>query len=262
MATDIQETKHDVYFEVSVPKTPERRRQGKFQPFRRLFGKRKKKGPELRFEETQLRSSQSNGDICNGLSSEDEASSQHVRELNSRSLSHDSVFVSEARGDTEQTMSQDNVSDKVRNLQAQIAQSIKLRPKPRSTRESGSSSDEEDTPTSPLQVEAQVEAQVQAEAVLAQGAHGGAPTAAGATVRSPRPRRPLAAAGTIESINLDALPLPGPRLDNAAARHKLSVKPKNQRVSRKHRRVTQEIQDVYHPGVLQEEPETPSMPWG
>ncbi|KAG9331888.1 hypothetical protein JZ751_016626, partial [Albula glossodonta] len=224
----------------------ERRRQGKFQPFRRLFGKRKKKGPELRFEETQLRSSQSNGDICNGLSSEDEASSQHVRELNSRSLSHDSVFVSEARGDTEQTMSQDNVSDKVRNLQ------------------SGSSSDEEDTPTSPLQVEAQVEAQVQAEAALAQvkGAHGGAPTAAGATVRSPRPRRPLAAAGTIESINLDALPQPGPRLDNAAARHKLSVKPKNQRVSRKHRRVTQEIQDVYHPGVLQEEPETPSMPWG
>lgn len=58
-------------------------------------------------------------------------------------------------------------------------------------------------------------------------------------VRSPRAKCAVPPSGTIESINLDALPQSAPRLDNAAAKHKLSVKPKNQRISRKHRRFTQ-----------------------
>ncbi|KAG5849682.1 hypothetical protein ANANG_G00074340, partial [Anguilla anguilla] len=160
-------------------------------------------------------------------------------------------------------MSQDNVSDKVRNLQRQIAQSIKFGPKPHSSRESEGSSDEEDTPTSPLQVQAQVEVEAEAEPGLSQG---GIQMAAAVVVKSPRSKRAPPAAGTIESINLDAVPQSCPRLDSTAARHKLSVKPKNQRVSRKHRRTTQDLQDVSHPGVLQEEPEpqarAPSMPWG
>jgi hypothetical protein len=49
----------------------------------------------------------------------------------------------------------------------------------------------------------------------------------------------LSSAGTIESVNLDAIPLAIARLDNSAARHKLAVKPKNQRVSRKHRWLAQ-----------------------
>ncbi|KAM8800963.1 capping protein-inhibiting regulator of actin dynamics isoform 2-T4 [Rhynchonycteris naso] len=52
-----------------------------------------------------------------------------------------------------------------------------------------------------------------------------------------RPKRHLSSAGTIESVNLDAIPLAIARLDNSAAKHKLSVKPKNQRVSKKHRRL-------------------------
>lgn len=58
-------------------------------------------------------------------------------------------------------------------------------------------------------------------------------------VKSPRAKCVLPPTGTIESINLDAVPQSAPRLDNAAAKHKLSVKPKNQRISRKHRRFTQ-----------------------
>lgn len=57
-------------------------------------------------------------------------------------------------------------------------------------------------------------------------------------VKSPCSKRVLPPEGTIESINLDAVPQSGPRLDNAAAKHKLSVKPKKQRVSRKHHRIT------------------------
>ena len=57
-------------------------------------------------------------------------------------------------------------------------------------------------------------------------------------VKSPRSKCILSATGTIESINLDSVPQSVPRLDNTAAKHKLSVKPKNQRVSRKHRKFT------------------------
>uniref|UniRef100_A0A4W3JEY7 Capping protein inhibiting regulator of actin dynamics n=1 Tax=Callorhinchus milii TaxID=7868 RepID=A0A4W3JEY7_CALMI len=61
-------------------------------------------------------------------------------------------------------------------------------------------------------------------------------------VRSSRPMSAfslVSSVGTIESIDLDAVPQSADRLDNTAAKHKLSVKPRNQRVSRKHRRLTQ-----------------------
>ena len=64
-----------------------------------------------------------------------------------------------------------------------------------------------------------------------------------APVKPSRPKRHLSSAGTIESVNLDAIPLAIARLDNSAARHKLAVKPKNQRVSRKHRWLAQDRQN-------------------
>ncbi|KAL2089888.1 hypothetical protein ACEWY4_014576 [Coilia grayii] len=146
-------------------------------------------------------------------------------------------------------MSQENVSDKVRSLQRQIAQSIKFGQKPPSLRKSEGdegSSDEEESPRSPMKVMAQVETEPAAADVE---------TKAATPVKSPRSRRVLPPEGTIETINLDAVPQPGPRLDNAAAKHKLSVKPKNQRVSRKHRRFTQELQEVNLQDILQEEAE-------
>lgn len=61
-----------------------------------------------------------------------------------------------------------------------------------------------------------------------------------APVKPSRPKRHFSSAGTIESVNLDAIPLAIARLDNSAAKHKLSVKPKNQRVSKKHRRLARD----------------------
>ncbi|XP_032381848.1 capping protein inhibiting regulator of actin dynamics isoform X1 [Etheostoma spectabile] len=152
-------------------------------------------------------------------------------------------------------MSQENVSDKVRNLQKQIAQGIKFGQRPPSLRKSEGdegSSDEEEVPRSPLKVVAQVEAEpVDTEPKQVQGAQQAAPHIT--PVKSPRSKRVLPPTGTIESINLDAVPQSVPRLDNTAAKHKLSVKPKNQRISRKHRRFTQDHQEVSIPGVVQED---------
>ncbi|XP_046905582.1 capping protein inhibiting regulator of actin dynamics [Hypomesus transpacificus] len=159
-------------------------------------------------------------------------------------------------------MSQENVSDKVRNLQRQIAQSIKFGQKPPSLRKSedeqGSSDENEGPqgPQSPLEVLSQVEAEpdpnVYGES-LVQGFHRG--EIQHTPVKSPRSKCILPATGTIESINLDSVPQSVPRLDNTAAKHKLSVKPKNQRVSRKHRKFTPDLQDMSPPPVLHEETE-------
>ncbi|XP_071343008.1 capping protein inhibiting regulator of actin dynamics isoform X2 [Trachinotus anak] len=148
-------------------------------------------------------------------------------------------------------MSQENVSDKVRNLQRQIAQGIKFGQRPSSLRQSEGdegSSDEEEVPRSPLKVLAQVEAEPPKTEPKAPGAH-----THSTPVKSPRSKRVLPPTGTIESINLDAVPQSVPRLDNTAAKHKLSIKPKNQRVSRKHRRFTQDLHEVSIPGVVQED---------
>ncbi|XP_063323964.1 capping protein inhibiting regulator of actin dynamics isoform X1 [Pelmatolapia mariae] len=151
-------------------------------------------------------------------------------------------------------MSQENVSDKVRNLQRQIAQGIKFGQRPPSLRRSEGdegSSDEEEVPRSPLKVLAQVEAEPPGTEPKVQGGQPFGPHSP--PVKSPRSKRVLPLTGTIESINLDAVPQSVPRLDNAAAKHKLSVKPKNQRVSRKHRRFTQDLQEVSIPGLVQDD---------
>uniref|UniRef100_A0A8D2IEM8 Capping protein inhibiting regulator of actin dynamics n=1 Tax=Urocitellus parryii TaxID=9999 RepID=A0A8D2IEM8_UROPR len=73
-----------------------------------------------------------------------------------------------------------------------------------------------------------------------------------APVKPSRPKRHFSSAGTIESVNLDAIPPAMARLDNSAAKHKLSVKPKNQRVSKKHRRLARDRQN--EPGGLDRQP--------
>ncbi|XP_026160430.1 capping protein inhibiting regulator of actin dynamics isoform X2 [Mastacembelus armatus] len=260
MATDATETKHDMLLEVTESKGPERKRQGKFQPFRRLFGKKKKREVKGGVDGAELKAGFSTGEVCNGVVSDDEEAGEKLRELNpigSRALSHDSIFIPEepvTEPGLVHSMSQENVSDKVRNLQRQIAQSIKFGQRPPSLRRSEGdegSSDEEEAPRSPLKVLAQVEAEPPKMEPKVQGAQPAGPHST--PVKSPRSKCVLPPSGTIESINLDAVPQSVPRLDNTAAKHKLSVKPKNQRVSRKHRRFTQDLQEVSIPGVLQED---------
>uniref|UniRef100_A0A665VAA6 Capping protein inhibiting regulator of actin dynamics n=1 Tax=Echeneis naucrates TaxID=173247 RepID=A0A665VAA6_ECHNA len=139
--------------------------------------------------------------------------------------------------------------------QKQIAQGIKFGQRPSSMRRSEGdegSSDEEEVPRSPLKVLAQVETEPPKTEPKVTTHHYlddsilpfltnilSTPGAHSTPAKSPRSKRVLPSTGTIESVNLDAVPQSVPRLDNTAAKHKLSIKPKNQRVSRKHRRFTQ-----------------------
>ncbi|XP_059965252.1 capping protein-inhibiting regulator of actin dynamics isoform X4 [Mesoplodon densirostris] len=151
-------------------------------------------------------------------------------------------------------MSQDNILGKVKTLQRQLGKNIKFgQPPPNAIpmkkADSGEARLEEDPfLTSPM------ETVTQQDVILSdtENKSSETPSSPGplnlpgagsemeekaAPVKTSRPKRHFSSAGTIESVNLDAIPLAIARLDNSAAKHKLSIKPKNQRVSRKHRRL-------------------------
>ncbi|XP_054584881.1 capping protein-inhibiting regulator of actin dynamics isoform X3 [Eptesicus fuscus] len=177
--------------------------------------------------------------------------------MGARAFSHDSIFIPDGGAESEQTvqaMSQDNILGKVKTLQRQLGKNIKFgQPPPHATpmkrADSGEASLEEDPfPASPMEPVAPQ------DVILSDAENKSSDTPSSPSPPNPpgarsemedkaapakpsRPKRHFSSAGTIESVNLDAIPLAIARLDNSAAKHKLSVKPKNQRVSKKHRRL-------------------------
>ncbi|XP_038175394.1 capping protein inhibiting regulator of actin dynamics [Arvicola amphibius] len=192
--------------------------------------------------------------------------------MGARAFSHDSIFIPDGGAENEQTvqaMSQDNILGKVKTLQRQLGKNIKFGQRPSNAipmKKAGSadaSSDEDFFLTSPMEIV------TQQDIVLSdpENKSSDKPSSSSplnlpearsemeekvAPVKPSRPKRHLSPAGTIESVNLDAIPLAIARLDNSAAKHKLSVKPKNQRVSRKHRWLSQDRQN--EPGSFERQP--------
>ncbi|XP_042637637.1 capping protein-inhibiting regulator of actin dynamics [Orycteropus afer afer] len=183
--------------------------------------------------------------------------------MGTRAFSHDSIFIPDGGAESEQTvqaMSQDNILGKVKTLQQQLGKNIKFGQPPLSAipmkkADSGEASLEEDLfLTSPMEIV------TQQDIVLSDTENKSSETPSSlsplnlsgagsemeekvAPVKPSRPKRHFSSAGTIESVNLDAIPLAIARLDNSAAKHKLSVKPKKQRVSKKHRRLAPDRQN-------------------
>ncbi|XP_032256317.1 LOW QUALITY PROTEIN: cancer-related regulator of actin dynamics [Phoca vitulina] len=180
--------------------------------------------------------------------------------MGTRAFSHDSIFIPDGGAESEQTvqaMSQDNILGKVKTLQRQLSKNIKFgRPPPNAIpmkkADSGEASLEEDLfLTSPMEIV------TQEDIILSDTENKPSDTPSSqsppnrpgarsemeekvAPMKPSRPKRHFSSAGTIESVNLDAIPLAIACLDNSAAKHKLSVKPKNQRVSKKHRRLARD----------------------
>ncbi|XP_012579674.1 PREDICTED: uncharacterized protein KIAA1211 homolog [Condylura cristata] len=187
--------------------------------------------------------------------------------MGTRAFSHDSIFIPDGGAESEQTiqaMSQDNILGKVKTLQRQLGKNIKFGQPPPSAipmkkADSGEASFEEDLfPTSPMEIVTQqdivlLDTENKSSDTPSSLSPPNLPGAAGemeekvAPAKPSRPKRHFSSAGTIESVNLDAIPLAIARLDNSAAKHKLSIKPKNQRVAKRHRRL---IGDRLHEGGL------------
>ncbi|XP_033015537.1 cancer-related regulator of actin dynamics isoform X2 [Lacerta agilis] len=260
---------------INLLKKPYKKKASKFQPFKKFFGRRKKREATPDQEDTKLKPSSSFGNVCNGLSSDEETNSglrSSNHSMGTRAFSHESIFIPDGRTESEeslQAMSQENILGKVKTLQQQLAKNIKFGQPSQVTvsvktvGEANASLEADVLLSSPMETEAQQ------DIVLPESNNksGGTPDSLSpASLRgtrqevedkvtpvksSSRPKRHHSPSGTIETVNLDAIPLAIARLDNSAAKHKLSVKPKNQRVSKKHR-LSQEMQSVAVAEVEQE----------
>ncbi|XP_048219776.1 capping protein-inhibiting regulator of actin dynamics isoform X2 [Perognathus longimembris pacificus] len=255
----------------------DKKKGGKFQPFKKLFGKRKKKDTSFSREASVRQKSDCTPSVSNGtFSSDEETLEDSLRSSNysmgTRAFSHDSIFIPDGGAESEQTvqaMSQDNILGKVKTLQRQLGKNIKFGQRPSNAipmkkAGSGEASSEEDLfLTSPMEIVTQQDIVLldtenrpseppSSPSPLHLPGAGSEMEDKVAPVKPSRPKRHFSSAGTIESVNLDAIPLAIARLDNSAAKHKLAVKPKNQRVSRKHRRLAQDGQN--EPGLLESQP--------
>ncbi|XP_069056964.1 capping protein-inhibiting regulator of actin dynamics isoform X1 [Pleurodeles waltl] len=174
--------------------------------------------------------------------------------MGTRAFSHDSIFIPDGQEENEQaaqTMSQDNIIGKVKTLQQQLVKNIRFGQPPTAAPGKRMQDKEEDKmnggPTGdPMEVLCQMEAALSdSECKTIDSPDAVSPSRVpgagadeekkGTPVKPSRPKRPITGSSTIQSINLDAVPRAVARLDNSAAKHKLSVKPKNQRQSKKHK---------------------------
>ncbi|XP_052401850.1 CRACD-like protein isoform X2 [Carassius gibelio] len=235
----------------------------------RLFGKLKKKESE-----GLIKQSQSASDIMapegrrEGYDSEDEFTFPHG--LSSRALSHDSIFITDQTLSTEPTrvLSQENVHGKIKALQLKLQQqNLHLGPPPmlipgKRTEDSGTTSEDDGLPCSPPEmsfhervVHGAVYKYPGSQKHLSSLSLAGTgseeeeqgdpfqpssrPLSPVSKYLSPQPIISPASALTTPTAGADFSSPAGfmPRLDNSAARHRMSVKPRNQRASTRGKRV-------------------------
>uniref|UniRef100_A0A3B4BUU7 DUF4592 domain-containing protein n=1 Tax=Pygocentrus nattereri TaxID=42514 RepID=A0A3B4BUU7_PYGNA len=194
----------------------------------RLFGKMKRKE-----NEGVMKQSQSASDIMEGIRNLEDNYKCSQSMLGSRALSHDSIFLSDqCQPDPEpqRVLSQENIHGKIRALQLQ-QQNIHLGPPPlvlpiKRSEDPGGSSEDDGLPHSPpeiLGIPKNMPYKVTSQPVLPRPI---SPTPAPVSTSVPGP-------GVDFSTPAQFIPC----LDNSAARHRMSVKPRNQRASTKSRRL-------------------------
>ncbi|XP_069833749.1 capping protein-inhibiting regulator of actin dynamics isoform X2 [Dendropsophus ebraccatus] len=180
--------------------------------------------------------------------------------MGTRAFSHDSIFIPDGQAEDEQetqATSQDHSVGKVKSLQQQLGKNIRFGQPPPASVPIKRMQDLEATTEEMEEAQDSTMDSLGGRDVLSSGNMiTGSPSSHGnknvpqpehkteekvTPVKSSRTKRP---SGTIESINLDAVPRSAACLDNSAAKHKLSVKPKNQRVSKKLRGMSQDCYSI------------------
>ncbi|XP_051565149.1 proteoglycan 4-like isoform X2 [Myxocyprinus asiaticus] len=195
----------------------------------RLFGKISRKE-----DDSGLKQSQSESDITLGVdASEEDLSSQGM--MGSRALSHDSIFLLEhSHKDPEppKVLSQEIIHGNIRALQMKLRQQkmhLGLPPLPMKHPEDLVGSSEDDgLPHGP------------SELLCGEGSKSISNKASSQPLSplpiSPAPA-PLSSFATSSGVDFNAPPQFTSLLDNSAARHRMSIKPKNQRVGAKNKRL-------------------------
>uniref|UniRef100_A0A4W4GZM0 Cracd like b n=1 Tax=Electrophorus electricus TaxID=8005 RepID=A0A4W4GZM0_ELEEL len=225
----------------------------------RLFSRLKRKETE-----GQIKQSQSSSDVTTHHGgkgeddSEDDSHYQH-KTLSSRALSHDSIFLANEvqSSQSERVLSQENVHSKIRALQLKLQQqNMRLGPPPllipaKRIEESGTTSEDDGLPCSPPEMYLQdVAVHTTAYKFPDTKKHLSSLSLAGTGSEeeeqvmlhhvkfsrlSPQAfiSSPIDLASSSSSVDFNSPAQYVPCLDNSAARHRMSIKPRNQRASSK-----------------------------
>ncbi|MCI4393717.1 hypothetical protein PGIGA_G00160680 [Pangasianodon gigas] len=221
----------------------------------RLFGRLKKKDTE-----GQMKQSQSAGDVTaqeGGRGGDDSEDDCHYPEgtLSSRALSHDSIFLADQVQSSQPTrvLSQENVHSKIKALQLKLQQqNMRLAPPllipGKRMEDSGTTSEDDGLPRSPPEMSFQEvamqrgaskypEAKNHLSWLSLAGTGSEEEEQGGFSQPSSRPLSPVLQLSPEESpsagVDFTSPAQYVPILDNSAARHRMSIKPRNQRASTK-----------------------------
>ncbi|XP_075706435.1 CRACD-like protein [Rhinoderma darwinii] len=250
----------------------------KFKSFKKLFGKKKRKEALPSLGASVLKQSQSASDVTVPDSLRVDYDSEGEIEaaagvLGSRAVSHDSIFIPEIAQETVRPIrvfSQENVSDRIKALQLKLQSNIKVGPPPfgvvsKRSDDAGTSSEDDGLPRSPPEMSLMHEAIKTRFSDIHQHHHSSLSLAGTGSeedeqISSESSSRPLSLdenelresfkryPDKRDSINLSPSADFGTParystfLDNSAARHRLSVRPRNQRSS-KNRRPSATLQE-------------------
>ncbi|XP_066435167.1 CRACD-like protein isoform X2 [Eleutherodactylus coqui] len=250
----------------------------KFKSFKKLFVKKKRKETLPSLGASGLKQSQSASDVTISDSlrveydSEDELKAT-AGVLGSRAVSHDSIFIPEVTQETAlpiRVFSQENVSDRIRALQLKLQSNMKVGPPPfgllnKRSDDAGTSSEDDGLPRSPPEMSLIHDAIKTRFSDIHRHHHSSLSLAGTGSeedeqISSETSSRPLSpdenelkeshkrypekreSAILSPSADFSSPPQYSTFLDNSAARHRLSVKPRNQRLS-KNRRPSMALQD-------------------
>uniref|UniRef100_A0A8C6EIL3 CRACD like n=1 Tax=Microcebus murinus TaxID=30608 RepID=A0A8C6EIL3_MICMU len=213
------------------------KKKSKFKTFKKFFGKKKRKESPSSTGSSTWKQSQARTEVIAiesgpvGYDSEDELEESRGT-MGSRALSHDSIFIPESGQDPARPVrvfSQENVCDRIKALQLKIQCNVKMGPPPppgvlpaKRGEDAGMSSEDDGLPRSPPEM-----------SLLHDVVTG--PTIKVSLVSSPRDTTvsPRSSDGSLAPVADFSHPAESSScLDNSAAKHKLLVKPRNQRSSK------------------------------
>ncbi|XP_039599856.1 CRACD-like protein isoform X2 [Polypterus senegalus] len=243
----------------------------------RLFGRRKRKEDGHSSSKSGLKQSQSASDVTapepiQGLYDSEEELECPKGVLGSRALSHDSIFIPETTQELSapaRVLSQENVSAKIKALQMKL-QTIRFGPPPlvisaKRAEDTGASSEDDGLPRSPPEISPFQESLAHGTMMrftdtcrhlssLSLAGTGSEDDEQLSSQPSSRPLSPISKSHsrpstpvspshqtsdryTSPAVDFSSPPQSSACLDNSAARHRLSVKPRNQRAAAKGRRL-------------------------
>ncbi|KAM6057232.1 LOW QUALITY PROTEIN: acrosomal protein KIAA1210 homolog [Theristicus caerulescens] len=260
------------------------KKKSKFQTFKNFFAKKKRKEPPPPRGESNLKPSQSSSDVSisvldtTALHSPKEAGPKGS--MGSKALSHDSVFIFEsAPGNVAGNMlSQENIPGRVKTLQLQLQQNIRLGSPPlvitgKKLEDAGAVSEDDGLPRSPPEISTLHEVltdspskssnPVQRHSSLSLGGTDSEdeqiPSGASSRPTSPSSSATLGAPGSRGSsflpvdFTIPASPLGC--LDTSAARHRIAINPRKQKGFTNKNQQTPQVEQLENEACLPATPE-------